>query len=302
MRTLAPILAFLSLLAILSVGCGKPAPGGGAGSQTPVAKPSRPAQRGEGAPRKLVFAGNEWWPWTGKSASGEEGFTVDLVRAALRRMGYEMEYRIRPWARVVRELEAGQIDGTTCACSGPERPWRFTRVLVGLGPEWVSDVVVLRSRASRWRWTGPKSLETAKLALVSNYHYPSPLKERVEHPDDRLVLVSGEDPAVRMLRLAAKGSVDAVADDRLVFENALHRHPELRSKVEEVGALPACRLHAAFSPKRPDGERLARELDRAMLEVYRSPEFPRILARYGLRAAWNQASSRSQSAASRQPR
>ncbi|MEJ5171846.1 MAG: transporter substrate-binding domain-containing protein [Fimbriimonadales bacterium] len=270
-------------LGLLLAGCERmaerPSPPGMAPKRAPSA-PVRPS------PRKLVFAGNAWWPWTGQSESGLEGFTVDLVRAALRRMGYEMEYRVRPWARVVRELEAGQIDGTTCACSGPERPWRFTSVLVGLGPDWVSDVVVLRSKSSRWRWRGPDSLKEARMALVSDYHYPSPLKERLAQPDDRLVVVSGEDPAVRMLQLAAKGSVDAVADDRLVFENALHRHPELRSKVEEVGTLPACRLHAAFSPKRADGERLARELSRAMLEVYRSPEFPRILARYGLEEAW----------------
>ncbi|MFN3683885.1 MAG: substrate-binding periplasmic protein [Fimbriimonadaceae bacterium] len=279
MRTLAV------LLVVLSIGCGKQAPQEGAEPQPPVAKPTESERLRSAPPRRLVFAGNEWWPWTGKSVSGEEGFTVDLVRAALRRMGYEMEYRVRPWARVVRELEAGQIDGTTCACSGPERPWRFTRVLMGLGPEWVSDVVVLRSKASRWTWKGAESLRTARLALVGNYHYPSPLKERLARPDEKLVIVSGEDPAARMLQLAAKGSVDAVADDRLVFENALHRHPELRSKVEEVGTLPACRLHAAFSPRLPDGQRLARELDRALLEVYRSPEFPRILERYGLRPA-----------------
>ncbi|MCX7799795.1 MAG: transporter substrate-binding domain-containing protein [Fimbriimonadales bacterium] len=233
--------------------------------------------------RRLLFAGNAWWPYTGESHDGRQGFTVDLVRAALRRMGFEMDYVVRPWSRVVRELEAGRIDGTTCACSGPERPWHFTRANVGLGPGWVSGVTVLRSKASRWRWRGPDSLRTARLALVANYHYPSPLRERLARPDRRLVVVTGEDPTRRLVALAAKGTVDAIADDRLVLQATLARMPAEAARLEEVGFLPACNLKAAFSPRLPDGARLARELDRAMREVYRSPEFPLILSRYGLR-------------------
>lgn len=268
----------------LALGCS----GASGGNRPAASRPPGPQfqERPEprGSQRSLVLASNEWWPYAGRAGAEREGFAVDLVRAALARIGYRLDYRTRPWARCVQEMRERKVDGVLAAYRVPGRNWLCGEVPLGLGPEGGVDFAVLKRRGSSWRFRGPESLGSAKLAVVEGYHYPEPIEGRMYRSKrEGLVVVSGDDPTARILRAVASGRVDAVVENRAVLQAALAESPELRDRLEEAGSLPGRKAYVQLRPDLPGARELLRELDRALLDVYRSPEFPRILKRYGLR-------------------
>lgn len=277
----------LFALVIPLVGCGGPSGRAQGSDQAPGRKPLGPqssAETSQAGTRTLILCCNEWWPYAGKAGAEREGFAVDLVRAALARMGYRLEYRTRPWARCVQEMRERRVDGVLAAYRIPGRDWLYGEVPLGLGPTGDVDFVVLRRKGTGWRYRGLESLRSAKLAVVEGYHYPEPIEGRLYRGRrEGLVVVSGEDPTVRLLRAVASGRVDATVENRAVLQAALAESPELRDRLEEAGSLPGWKVYVQLRPDLPGARGLLRELDRALLEVYRSPEFPRILSRYGLR-------------------
>ncbi len=271
-------------ICVLALGCSV----AGRGGQTSAPRPEKPQflerRDGRPAPHTLVLACNEWWPYAGRAGGDREGFAVDLVRAALARIGCRLEYRTRPWARCVQEMREGKVDGVLAAYRVPGRDWLYGEVPLGLGPDGDVDFVVLKRKGSAWRYLGPESLRTARLAVVEGYHYPEPIEGRLYGAERRgLVVVSGDDPTDRLLRALAAGRADAVVENRAVLQAALAASPELRGRLEEAGTLPGWKAYVQLRPDLPGARELLRELDRALLEVYRSPDFERILARYGLR-------------------
>lgn len=272
----APILA-----ALVVAGCAaKEATAPPAGTDRRNATYDRPAAD---SPKTLVLVCNEWWPYTGPAGSDREGFAVDLVREALGRMGYRLEYRTRPWARCVKEMKEGRVDGVLAAYRVAGRDWLFGEVPLGLSPDGDSDFVVIRRRGSGWKFRGPDSLRTARLAVAEGYHYPEPIEGRLYRGDRRgLLVLSDEDPTLRMLQAVAAGRADALVENRAVVEAALARNPRLRDAVEEAGTLGSWRVYVQLRPDLPGARRILRELDRSLRAIYRSSQFPRILARYGL--------------------
>lgn len=233
--------------------------------------------------RTLRLGCNEWPPYVGAAGAPEEGFAVDLTREALRRMGWRLEFRSRPWARCLEEMRRGDLDGVLCAYYVPERQWHFGRVPLGLGPEWSDEFVVLRRRGSAWQYRSAGDLKTARLALVDGYAYPEPIAGRLRGNRAGLAMVTGDDPTPRLVELVARGRAEATVELRLSLEAVLSRRPDLKVKVEEVGTLQGWKVYVALRPDHPNAEAVMRELDRRLLEVYGSPEFPRMLARYGLK-------------------
>lgn len=270
-------LGFLLALALVAVGCQAPRRVGAASERpTPQGAPiAQPALR-------LVC--NEWWPYSGKAGAQREGFAVDLVRAALKRLGYGLDYRVRPWARCVLEMQTGEADGVLAAYPVEGRGWIHGSVPLGLGPDWADEFLVLKRKGSAWKFAGPESLRNARLAVVEGYHYPEPIERRLYDGRDGLVVVSGDDPTPRLLSLLVEGRVDAAVDGRLVLEAHLSEHPELRKSLEPAGSLKWRSVYVQLRPDLPGARQVLARLDAALLEVYRSTEFAGLLARYGLHA------------------
>ena len=57
----------------------------------------------------LRLAGNVWPPYTDRGLP-EQGLSVDLIRTALGRAGYRVEYREVPWERALLGLMNGRYD------------------------------------------------------------------------------------------------------------------------------------------------------------------------------------------------
>ena len=85
------------------------------------------AQVGTVAARtKLIYAGDAYFPpFEYKDSAGRaQGFNIQLVTLAAKESGYDVEFRLGPWAAAIRNLDGGKADLAAVAYSG-ERAERY---------------------------------------------------------------------------------------------------------------------------------------------------------------------------------
>lgn len=134
---------------------------------------------------------------------GGEGLDVELARELLRRAGYGMQLRLRPWKRVLLELETGQADFTTTISRRDDRD-RF----LAWSPAYRkgADYCFYARPDAVHALSQLDDLRGRTLGVVSGFHYPPPL---LEVPGLRLV--PGRDVAMLVQMLLARRSDFMVA-------------------------------------------------------------------------------------------
>ncbi len=102
---------------------------------------------------KLIYAGDAYFPpFEYKDALGKaRGFNIQLVTMAAQDAGYEVEFRLGPWAQAVASLDEGRADLAAVAYSG-ERAERYDL----LSPIWNMHLSLLFPPG---RTTYPKGLD-----------------------------------------------------------------------------------------------------------------------------------------------
>jgi len=119
----------------------------------------------------LRLAGNVWPPYTDRSLPGE-GLSVELIRTALGRGGYQVEYIEVPWERALLGLRNGSYDMINgwptvkrVDYTLSSRPFLSNRM------RWV------QRRESNFRYDGLDSLVGHPIALSRGYMYSDELNE-----------------------------------------------------------------------------------------------------------------------------
>ncbi len=157
----------------------------------------------------LRLAGNVWPPYTDRSLPGE-GLSVELIRTALGRGGYQVEYIEVPWERALLGLRNGsydmingwptvkRVDYTLSSC-----PFLSNRM------RWV------QRRESNFRYDGLDSLVGHPIALSRGYMYSDELNE-----DTRLEKGYSAN-FVQAAKMVIAGRVDlTLEDERTAFSSA----------------------------------------------------------------------------------
>lgn len=65
-----------------------------------------------GMGRKLIYVGDAYFPpFEFRDSSGKpQGFNIELARAAAERAGYDLEFRLGPWADALTKIDSGEAD------------------------------------------------------------------------------------------------------------------------------------------------------------------------------------------------
>jgi len=117
----------------------------------------------------LRMAANVWPPYTDQRLP-EDGLSVDLIRTALGRAGYQVEYVEVPWERALQGLRQGRYDlindwtTTTHAAYA-----RYGRAFLTNRVRWV------QRRGEHFRYEGRGSLIPYRIVLSRGYVYSDEL-------------------------------------------------------------------------------------------------------------------------------
>ncbi|MDX1636107.1 MAG: transporter substrate-binding domain-containing protein, partial [Marinobacter sp.] len=213
-----------------------------------------------------------WCPYACDATTARWGYTVEIARAALQTMGYQVTYRNLPYDRALLNLQTGRIDATIPTFKG-EAPG----VIYPDHPVSLSEYCFYVETDESWRYRGVDSLTAIRFVATSGYTYGAEVDAYIaEHLDSRVDLIRGQDIPHRLRRMVQAGRFD----DRLLFES---------SGQDDEGLVNAGCLeerhhgYLALSPHNPERARaIAAAFDRGLERARADGRLCAILEKYGL--------------------
>ena len=200
------------------------------------------AAAAQDAPLQLVST--PWSPFT--NVAGQPRFALDLVGAALERMGVHAETVIVDEARLTPSLLSGEFDGSAALWRDAARE----RALIYSEPYLENRLILVGRRGSDVSATSLADLAGRRIALVAGYAYG----EAVETTDGPVFVgaSSKEDSLARLL----DGAVDYTLMDDLVVQYLVRNHGEEARTRLAFGSTPLLTrsLHFAVRRSHPAAE------------------------------------------------
>jgi polar amino acid transport system substrate-binding protein len=195
----------------------------------------------QAAPLKLVSTA--WPPFT--NASGQPRFALDLVEAALGRIGESAQTVIVSPAEFTPSLLSPRFDGSAAAWKDPERE----QVLVFSEPYLENRLVLVGRHGADVSAQALAALKGKRVAIVEGYAYGDAIDGASDKPT--YVRSRSEEDSVSQL---LKGDVEYTLMDELVVQYIVEHYPKESGTRLQIGSTPLVTraLHLAVRRSRPD--------------------------------------------------
>lgn len=205
--------------------------------------PQTPATRT--APLRLVST--PWPPFTNEA--GQPRFALDLIEAALGRIGMSAKTTIVEPARFTPALLGGTYDGSGAAWRDAERE----RVLIFSQPYLENRLILVGRKDEDVSAAALGGLKGKRIAIVEGYAYG----DTVDKSGGVVVRSQGEEDSLTLL-LANKA--DYVLMDELVVQYIVNNYPNEAKARLNIGTKPLLTrsLYFAVKRSRPDAESIVR--------------------------------------------
>jgi polar amino acid transport system substrate-binding protein len=186
------------------------------------------------------------------------GADVDLVKAVADELGCVASFHKMPWARVLLELENGELDVTTSASRTPERE-RFAHFSVPYRQAQMG-IYVRKGESGRYTLDGLSGVVEAglRLGVVNGYYYGPEFEALMADPGfaERVDGVINYETNIRKLLL---GRIDGIlVDDIGVMIGALADHGAEDQVEQHPVFLAGDEFHLMFSKKSVSADLVAR--------------------------------------------
>jgi polar amino acid transport system substrate-binding protein len=231
----------------------------------------------EGSLTVTIAAPAYWCPYACDVAGSHLGFTVDIARAALGSEGHKVVYKNLPYDRALVEAKSGRIDAIMPTFKGEAPSFIFPSSAVSL-TEYCFYVLEDEPR----RYSGLDSIESMRFVATSGYSYGEDMDAYISgNQDERVILIGGDDVSDRLREIVRRGRVDALLDDRLLFESSQNS-----AGLVNAGCLDERHAgYLALSPEHPGrSNAIAQAFDRGIRAIQEDGQLCEILEKYRLDA------------------
>ncbi|MEM7693383.1 MAG: transporter substrate-binding domain-containing protein [Pseudomonadota bacterium] len=233
---------------------------------------------GPAAADVIELRAGPWCPYTCDPAGERPGVLVELAREALAPFGHQVNYETLNWARSLKQVERGDIDGVIGIVPA-EAPSLIQ------GPPMAPFVHAIAWRRGEARAvSSPQHLAGLTVGAINGYAYLGPVRAYIDanrNDRARVQFTSGEDALTRNLQKLAARRVDLVPDVRAVLEYALATTPR-GPQFSIVDMSWGQHVSIAFSPRRGRSKTYAGQLSEGLKTLQASGRYHEILAAYGL--------------------
>jgi polar amino acid transport system substrate-binding protein len=218
------------------------------------------------AQSRLVLVSTAWPPFT--NAPGQPRFALDLVEAALGRLGVTAETRIVGASQFTSSLLRPAFDGSAAAWKDAERE----RVLIFSQPYLENRLVLVGVRGADTSAKTLADLAGKRVAIVEGYSYGDSITNA------GLVLVpstSEEDS----LTLLLKRAVDYTLMDDLVVQYIVSNYPDEAATRLQIGSTPLVtrELYLALRRSRPDAQSIVTRFNEQLRSMIADGTYHRLL-------------------------
>jgi len=229
----------------------------------------------------IVMEGDLFPPYVTAGGPVGPGFVVEVLESILTKAGYNVSFRLTPWTRAVRDVQAGQADLLllSTADEAVRNGLTVTREPLGMA--------VLRwytGKASTWTFSGVDSLKGQVWAVIEGYPYPFQNYIQANKTDEsKITVATGETAMEHNLKKLAAGRGTVLLDDQTVVEytvKSLGLQDEIRPAGLYGDPLP---MYPLFLAQRQGSQRLSAQISDGIRSLRQSRELRKILAKYNVK-------------------
>jgi polar amino acid transport system substrate-binding protein len=214
----------------------------------------------------LALVSTAWPPFT--NPTGQPRFALDLVEAALGRVGLTAKTTIVSPGQFTPLLLAGKIDGSAALWKDPERE----RALVYSQPYLENRLVLVGRYGADVSAKKLSDIQGKRVAIVEGYSYGY----EIELTGPVFVRSSGEEDSLARL---LKGSVDYTLMDELVVQYLVSNYPKESETKLQIGSTPLLKreLYFAVRRTRPDAESIIARFNAQLRNLIVDKTYHRLL-------------------------
>lgn len=218
----------------------------------------------QNAPLKLVSTA--WPPFT--NAPKQTRFALDLVEAALGRIGITAKTAIVGAPQYTPSLLSGLFDGSAAAWKDPERE----RELVFSQPYLENRLVVVGRHGANVAAKTLADLQGKRVAIVDGYSYG----QTIDTVGPVWVRSRGEEDSLTQL---LKGGVDYTLMDELVVHYIVSNYPQESATKLVIGSTPLVtrELHLALKRTRADAQSIVERFNAQLRGMIADRTYHRML-------------------------
>lgn len=226
----------------------------------------------------IKIATDPWCPYVCEKNESHPGILVEIAQKALAESGYSADFVWLNWARAIKEVRVGKIQGLIGAyrTDAPDFVFGHEHLVT-------SSMCFYTSVNDSWRFSQYSDLQQRKVAIVNGYSYGKEFDNYVLANETKglknIIRAYGKETVKQRLALLEDAKVDTIIEDKLVTQHFNGAKPD-RAQLRNVGCLPAEKVYLAFSPSSNLSPRLTRALDKGVKHLKRSGELARIINKY----------------------
>jgi len=224
---------------------------------------------------KVIVLAHEisWAPHYAKDLE-HGGYTVEIIREALKRVGYELETVWLPWKRAQVEAARGDYDGLGASYYTKERATKFACS----EPIAATEIVFFKRAEDDIKYCRLEDLKPYKIGIGFEYGYPEKFLKA-----DYLQKVEAYELKTNITRLLHK-RVDLIIGSREAVLFCLrHEYPDKIDSLEILGdPLETMSLYVLFSKNRPDYKQKVEDFNRGLKMIREDGTYQKIMKKHGL--------------------
>jgi polar amino acid transport system substrate-binding protein len=220
-----------------------------------------------------VAALTGWPPFSGKDLPGK-GFSNDVVKTALERMGHTVTVKMMPWARALKMTQAGKYEVLPSVWHSEER----AKTLAFADPIAQNKIVFLKRKDDDFQYAGLDSLSGKTVGIVQGYDYSE------KFLNDEGFSRQKANSLMTNVRKVLGGRIDLTLGDELVARYAINQ--EIPERADQIAytdeGLSKKDLHVTFSRKLDNSDELVSAFNAELAEMREDGTYDEILARHKL--------------------
>ena len=226
----------------------------------------------------VTIAADLWYPYNGKPDSDKPGYCIEIAELIFNSAGHEIDYKIVPWTRAVKETREGKYNAVVGAFVNEVPDFIFPDEEAGL-----SEISFFTLKENSWSFSSLDSLKKVKTGAIKTYSYGRELDTYFRENPLIVQYMHGEDPMTRNIKKLLAGRIDVIVADPNVF---YYKSVNMNSydRIRYAGStVNREKIYIAFSPADSKSEEYAELFSEGMKEIRKNGKLEIILNKYRLR-------------------
>lgn len=224
----------------------------------------------------LTICYDSWPPSTifPDTKNGQKGFVIDMISEIFTSQGYEIKFRLCPYARCISDCSIGKCDLIPEVVPDLNSIDGFINVDLKYPkePSFTYKYTFFVHADSNWEYSGIQSLQSKIIADIVGYDYSS-LDENLEaylndkNNSKNIYKTSGSDAVEKILLRISQKKIHIFCESELVGQYYIKKLG-LEDKIKTAGSLNKMLvLKPAFSAKNPNSAKLMETWDNGIQKI-----------------------------------